>query len=161
MKIAAEAARNSAMKTTSRARNGHEVPLGAVGMGAEGAGVHREGDALGVADRARHERHDVAEPARERRERTAAAVRAAHPMRLADDLELVPEPRHEAEGREGGVADAVRHAQLLHGCPHDVGSGRGEPGDQRERDDRRDAAGRSRSRPRARRRRASTSRSAR
>ena len=128
----------------------HEVPLGAIGVGAEGAGVHREGDALGVADGAGHERHDVAEPARDRRERSAAAVGAAHPVRLADDLELVPEARHEAERRERRVADAVRHPQLLHRCPHDVGPGRREPGDERERDDRREPqAGREADRERA------------
>ena len=42
---------------------GHEVPLGAVGVGAEGAGVHRQRDPLGVPDGACHERHDVSEPA--------------------------------------------------------------------------------------------------
>jgi hypothetical protein len=55
---------------------------------------------------------------------------------LADHVELVPEPRHEAERRQRRVADPVRHAQLLHARPHEVGAGGRQPRDQRERDDR-------------------------
>jgi hypothetical protein len=48
-------------------------------------------------------------------------VRSAHAVRLPDHVELVPEPRHEPEGRERRVADPVRHAQLLHARAHEVG----------------------------------------
>ena len=113
----------------------HGVPLGAVGVRPEGAGIHRERDPLGVADRSGQKRHDVAEPPRDRDERPPSAVRTAHAMRLTDHVELVPETGQEPERRERGVADPVGHPQLLHRGAHEVGTRRRQAGDQGERED--------------------------
>ena len=66
---------------------------------------------------------------------------AAHAMRRADDRELMAEARHEPERRERRVPDPVGHAQLLDARAHQVRARRGEPADERQRDDRAEAQG--------------------
>ena len=120
--MSALTARNPTTNTVSRARHGDEVPLGSGAVGAERPGVHRERDAFGMADGRREQRHRVADGASHRRDRPAPGIRSAHPMRRPDELELVPEPRHEPERGECRVADAVRHPQVLHHRAHEIGA---------------------------------------
>ena len=152
--------RTATMNTVSRARHGtrcRSVRSGcAPNARASIARATRSAWRIAPARAARRSPNQRAS----RGERTAAAVGAAHAVRLADDVELVPEPRHEPERGQRRVADAVRHAQLLHGRAHEVGPGRRQPGDEGERDDRGEPQRRGEADLRGRRRRASSRRSA-
>ena len=108
-------------------------------MRSECAGVHGQCHALGVADRARQQRDRVADAAPHRGDRSASRIGSANPVGGTDHLELMPEPRHEAQRRERRVPDAVGHPQVLHHRAHELGPRRGEARDEREQQQRREA----------------------
>jgi hypothetical protein len=86
--------------------------------GIEAASVHREPDAVGVADREHQQRYENA--------RVAARGEAADPARLSQGRQILGQSRHRAIRCQSRVGEAVRHARSL---DQGIGEGR-RPGGQ-------------------------------